>query len=252
MKFEDIIKRVSGLIAGLFIFFVAAGMYLSFKGFIMNSNGQLVLVNQAQASASVSAPEEEGNAEGLTTKIADNINIILPKNHILGDKNAPITIYEFSSFGCTHCADFHLHTLPKLKKDFVETGKVNISFANFPLDKKSMQAALLAACMPSDKYFDFIKLLFKKQRDWGLSFRTEHLLTEYASLNGLSKEEAAKCLQNDKLAQNIIDERQQGIDKLKMQGTPALLIISKHGREVIHGAPNYNDLKALLEQRLQE
>lgn len=251
MKFEDIIKKLSGFIAGFFIFFVAAGMYLSFKGFVMNNNGQLVLVNQAQASTADSATDKDIDTDGLTKKIADNINVILPKGHVLGKKDAPVSIYEFSSFGCYHCADFHLKTLPKLKKDFVESGKVNLSFVNFPLDKKSMSAAMLAACMPSDKYFDFLQLLFKKQRDWGLSMRTEKLLTEYASLNGLSKEEAAKCLKNNKLAQNIIEERQQGIDKLNIQGTPALLIVSKHGKEVIYGAPDYDELKALLEQRLQ-
>ena len=92
--------------------------------------------------------------------------------------------------------------------------------------------------------------MFKKQRDWGLSLRTEKLLAEYASLNGLSKEEVAKCLKNEKLAQNIIEERQQAIEKLKVQGTPALLVVSKDGKEVIHGAPDYELLKAFLEKKL--
>lgn len=247
MKFEDIIKKISGFIAGFFIFFIAAGMYLSFKGFVMNSDGQLVLVNQAQAASTEADPE----AEAISKKIANNINVILPKRPIWGDKKAPISIYEYSSFGCYHCADFHLKTMPKLQKDFIDSGKVNVFFVDFPLDKKSMQAAMLANCMPANKYFEFTKLLFKKQRDWGLSMRTDALLSEYASLNGLSKEEVAKCLKDNKLAQNIIDERQQAIDKLGVQGTPALLIVSKNGKEVVHGAPSYDDLKALIEKNLQ-
>lgn len=244
MKFEDTIKKISGFIAGLFIFFVAAGMYLGLKGFVMNSNGQLVLVNTAQASTS------DADIGNLVQKIPDNINVILPKGHPLGSENAPIAIYEYSSFGCHHCSDFHLKTLPKLKKEFIDTGKLKVVFVDFPLDKKSMHAAMIADCMPANKYHDFISLLFKKQRDWGLSLRSDALLTEYASLNGMSKEEVAKCLKDEKLAQSIVDERQQAIDKLKVQGTPALLIISKDGKEVIHGAPDYDELKVLLEKKL--
>lgn len=76
-------------------------------------------------------------------------------------------------------------------------------------------------------------------------------MAEYASLNGLSKEEVAKCLKNEKLAQNIIEERQQAIEKLNVQGTPALLVVSKDGKEVIHGAPDYDLLKAFLEKSLR-
>lgn len=244
MKFEDTIKKISGFVAGLLIFFIGAGMYLNLKGFIMSPDGRPVLVKEARAAAN---PKE---ADGLAEKIAANVNVILPKGHPVGSKDAPISIYEYSSFGCYHCSDFHLETLPKLQKDFIDSGKVKLVFVDFPLDSKSMMAAMIADCMPEKNYHEFIKLLFKKQRDWGLSLRTEKLLAEYASLNGLSKEEVAKCLKNEKLAQNIIEERQQAIEKLNVQGTPALLVVSKDGKEVIHGAPDYDLLKAFLEKKL--
>lgn len=244
MKFEDTIKKISGFVAGLLIFFISAGMYLNLKGFIMSPDGQPVLVKEARAATTSQETDD------LAQKIAANINVILPQGHPIGNKNAPVSIYEYSSFGCYHCADFHLDTLPKLQKDFIDSGKVKLVFVNFPLDSKSMMAAMIADCMPEKNYHEFIKLLFKKQRDWGLSLRTEKLLTEYASLNGLSKEDVAKCLKNEKLAQNIIEDRQQAIEKLKVQGTPALLIVSKDGKVVIHGAPDYNQLKAFLEKKL--
>ena len=244
MKFEDMIKKISGFVAGFLIFFIAGGMYLNLKGFIIGPDGRPVLVKEAHADVT---PQE---TSGLANKIADDINVILPDGHSLGSNKAPVSIYEYSSFGCYHCADFHLETLPKLKKDFIDNGKVKLVFVSFPLDSKSMMAAMIAKCMPEKNYHEFIKLLFKKQRDWGLSLRTEKLLTEYASLNGLNKEDVAKCLKNEKLAQDIIEERQQAIDKLKIQGTPALLIVSKDGNEVIHGAPDYELLKSFLEKKL--
>ena len=245
MKFEDIIKKISGFAAGLLIFFIAAGMYLNLKGFIMSPNGRPVLVKTAQA-----APSAPQDTDGLSQKIAANVNVILPQGHALGNKNAPISIYEYSSFGCHHCADFHLETLPKLQKDFIDSGKVRVVFVSFPLVSRAMMGAMIASCMPEKNYHEFVSLLFKKQRDWGLSFRPEKLLTEYASLNGMTKEEVAKCLKDEKLAQNIIEERQQAIEKLNVQGTPALLIVSKDGKEVIHGAPDYDLLKTFLNEKL--
>ena len=99
MKFEDTIKKISGFVAGLLIFFIGAGMYLNLKGFIMSPDGHPVLVKEARAAAN---PKE---ADGLAQKIAANVNVILPKGHPVGSKDAPISIYEYSSFGCYHCSD---------------------------------------------------------------------------------------------------------------------------------------------------
>lgn len=244
MKFEDTVKKISGAIAGFVIFFIAAGMYLNLKGFIMSPDGRPVLVQTAKAAPSA----EEVNS--LAQKIDPKINVILPKGHLLGNAKAPITIYEYSSFGCHHCANFHLDTLPQLKKDFIDSGKVKVVFVDFPIDNKSMMASMLTHCIPEKNYHEFLELLFKKQRDWGLSLNAEKVLSEYAALNGLSKEAAAKCLKDDKLAEQIIEERQQAIDKLKVQGTPALLIVDKKGKEVIYGAPDYETLKAYLQKKL--
>lgn len=108
----------------------------------MSPDGHPVLVKEARAAAN---PKE---ADGLAQKIAANVNVILPKGHPVGSKDAPISIYEYSSFGCYHCSDFHLETLPKLQKDFIDSGKVKLVFVDFPLDSKSMMAAMIADCMP--------------------------------------------------------------------------------------------------------
>ena len=245
MKFENILKKASAAVAGTVVFLLAAGMYLSLKGFVFTNNGQIVLVKDAQAN-----PLLGGSPAELTTPIADNIALTLPEDKVLGKKNAPLALYEFSSFGCTHCADFHLDTLPELQKEFIDSGKLKVIFAPFPLDRKSMQAAMIASCIPAENYYDYIKTVFKNQREWALSARSDQVLADFAAHNGISKETALKCLKNDKIAEEILDIRHQGIDKLNIQGTPSFLLIANGKKEMIYGAPSYPVLKNLLLQKL--
>ena len=240
MNFETIIKRISQVLAAAFVFIMADGFYLSVKGFDW-VNGNLVLVRQAEASQRTSNVIQNQTTPSLFNMTAQ---------YVLGDKNAPVTIYEFSSLGCSHCADFHLNTLPKFKQEYIDTGKVKLIFADFPIDAKSMKAAMLARCMPEDKYFDFLSLIFKKQLSWGLSFKTEKIFTSYAELEGIDKAKAKSCMEDDDMAKEIMSIRQDGMEKLNIQGTPAFLIRSKLGEEVIHGAPNYQHLQEVVNKYL--
>ena len=254
MNFEEVIKKLSAIVASFVVFFLAAGMYLAFKGFVMTESGELVLVRAAHASSEPLPGEHSYKQEVEWAKARENSknNFNYPKNHVLGKRNAPVAIYEYSSLGCFHCADLHLDTLPKIKEQYIDTGKVKLIYADFPLDKKSMQGAMLARCMPKDKYYDFLNLLYKKQREWSSSKKSEQILIDYAALNGLSKEKAESCLKDDNVAKELIAIRQDAIDTLKIQGTPSLLISTKKGYEVIHGARNFEDLKAIIDEKLAE
>ena len=240
MKFERIIKNLSSLVAAVVIFFMAGGMYLSSKGFEMTEDGNIVLVQPAAAQ------------EDLTNLPDIPDNFVLPDEHSIGDKNAPVTLYEYSSFGCSHCADFHLHTLPKLKEQFVDQGKLRIVFVPFPIDRESMNAALLAECVDEDKYFPFVDVLFKKQREWGLSRNPDKVLKQYAALSGLSQEKAELCLKNDDNAREILSNRQNGISQLGIQGTPSFVISSQGKSEMLPGVHSYESFAALIEDRLAE
>ena len=123
--FEKVIKRISATVAGCIVFVLVSGMYLSAKGFQVDDNGNFVLMNQASAK----------DVEEQVKEIP--LNFGFPQEHVLGDENAKVTLYEYSSFGCTHCADFHLETLPTIVKDYVDTGMIKVAFVPFPLDKNS-------------------------------------------------------------------------------------------------------------------
>lgn len=238
MKFENIIKKVSGFIAAFVVFFMAAGFYLSVKGFEMNQNGELVLISSAQAASEVAPAPKTIPA-----------NFVMPESHVIGESTAPVTIYEYSSFGCFHCADFHLNTLPKIKEKYIDNGQVRLVFVPFPIDRASMSAAMLAECVPADKYFAFTDLLFKKQREWGLSRDPEKVLKQYAALSGVSSEKADGCLKNDEVAQEILEVRQDGVTQLGIQGTPSFVISTAEGKELLSGAPTMEKLDEIFTQK---
>lgn len=242
MKFESVIRKISSWAAAVIIYLVALSLYLGAKGFALGPDNRPVLVKSAQAAVS-----RDTAAKNLIPT-----NLVLPQGRSLGKNSAPITIYEFSSLGCSHCADFHLKTLPGINDKYIKTGKVRVVFVDFPIDAKSMQAALAAQCMPPQKYFDFLSLLFKKQREWGLSTNTSKLLTQYASLNGISAERLERCLKDKKTAQEIIDKRQEAINHLHIQGTPTLIIASAKEREVFAGAPGVSELEKILDAKLAQ
>lgn len=235
MKFEDIVRTISSWVAGVAVFLIALGIYLSSKGFVMGPDGVPVLMKTAQAG------EKE---------VKINNNAVLPTGHVMGQASAPVAIYEFSSYGCFHCADFHLKTLPEIKKNYIDKGLVRLVFIPFPLEAKSMQAAMIAECIGKDKYFAFVDLLFKKQREWGLSNKSDRVLAQYAALSGLGGEKAEACLHDDTKAREIITRRQQAIENFKIQGTPAFLIVSGKDREMMYGAPSYKEMSQAIDRRL--
>ncbi len=235
MKFEETIKKLSAIAAGFFIFFIAAGMYLSLKGFQL-IDGNIVLVKSAAASE-------------LETQSVP-MNVVIPGGRSLGSAKAPVVLYEYSSFGCTHCADFHLETLPQIKKEYIDKGKVRLVFVNFPLDQSSLKAALVASCLPNTKYFDFINTLFKKQREWGWAFDSEKALAELASLNGISKKRAYECMKDKSRAEEIVSRRQDAMKILDIQGTPTFVVAGRSSREVVFGALNFDEMKKLIDKKL--
>ena len=240
---EKFIKNLSTVITSVLFYIIASYVYLSHKGFVYE-NGTFTLVKEANAAA----PTEPLQ---FANRIDPQIAINFKTDNAVGDKNAPLTLFEFSSLGCSHCADFHLNILPELKKDFVDNGKLKIVFVNFPLEAKSMKGAMISECLMADKKEKFINTVFLKQREWMLSFKTEDMLVKYAIDEDFTKEQADSCLADDSLAKNILADRQEAIDKLKMQGTPAFLFSSNGLNEIIYGVPAYEELKEYIESRLQ-
>ena len=238
MNFENIIKKISALVASVVVFVLTLGMYLSFKGFVFYPDGRIELVAPANA-----AQKNEQNG-----KIAPNL--LIPWGPQLGSNKAKVTLYEFSSYGCYHCAEFQLKTLPEIKKKYIDTGILRVVFSDFPLDRNSMQASLLAHCFSGNKFFEFSDMLFAKPREWGLKSNPNETFIKYAKAFGLNEENAKACMQDKEVAEQIMEKRQFAIANLGISGTPSFVISSVKGREIIYGAPDVKTLEQLIQKYL--
>lgn len=237
---EKIIEKISRYLSFVVVFCLAAFFYFNYKGFTLTEDGRLVLQEQLANAA---------EKNGIAIVLPKNLSINATGKFAEGSAVAPITLYEFSSLGCPHCADFHLDVVPRLEKEYVDKGLLRIIFVNFPLDKKAMQAAMVLQCATPDNYHAFLSRLFEKQRFWYLSNDTVPL-HQYAGEFGISYDEVEACLHDDNMAQTIISDRQQGLKQLKMTGTPALLFSGRDGNEIIYSAASFNTLKKYLDERL--
>lgn len=236
---DDFIKKISNILSLAVVFVFSAGFYFNYKGFVYE-NGKIELRKQEAA-----AVEHNGIAAVLPKSVVINAS----QKYSVGKKDAPLTMFEYSSLGCPHCADFHLDVVPDLTKEYVEKGLLRIVFVHFPLDKNSMKAAMISKCLLYDDYFSFIDDMFSTQRSWGLSNDDEQLF-KHAAEHGLSYDETLACMKNDKTAQEIIADRQEALDRLKMQGTPTFFITGADGNEIIYGLTNYRHITNYLDGRL--
>ena len=167
---------------------------------------------------------------------------------ILGKANAPITVLEYVSFTCSHCADFTNTVLPELEKKYIETGKVRFILVDFPLDGSSLKAALLARCMPEEQFYPFVKVLFSNMKQWATSTNVEQTLLQYAKLGGLSEEKGKTCLKNTGHMDAIVAKRKAAGDKYEIDSTPTFII--NDGKEKVVGLRKAEEFGAIFDKLL--
>ena len=141
----------------------------------------------------------------------------------IGTDSAPITVIEYASMTCPHCAHFSETTFPELKKRYIDTGKVRFIFREFPLDRLAFAGFLLARCVPSDKYFPMIETLFAQQRDWVVQSPLQPMRA-IAKQAGVSQEAFDACLEDHKLIEGIEKVRSQAADKFGVNSTPTFFV----------------------------
>jgi protein-disulfide isomerase len=144
----------------------------------------------------------------------------------IGPANATVTITEYASMTCPHCAAFNKDVFPKIKSEYVDTGKVRYVFREFPLDIKAAAGSMLARCIAKDdsgKYFAVIDMLFKQQNDWVLKNTTE-TLTRIGKQAGLSQQGVEGCLKDQALLDKIAADQKYASEVLKVDSTPTFFI----------------------------
>lgn len=142
----------------------------------------------------------------------------------LGKADAPVTLIEYSSLTCPHCADFHKDVLPELTAGYVDTGKLRYVFRDFPLEPRAMAAAMVARCLDPARYFGFIDMLFRDQAGWA---KSKDLLSELrvrAGLAGLAPADVDACLDNRALMEGIRKRAEEGQAQYGIDSTPSFVL----------------------------
>lgn len=167
---------------------------------------------------------------------------IRPDDRILGKPDAPVTIFEFASLTCPHCAAFEREILPKIKAEWIDTGKAKLVFRDFPLDGSALKAAMVARCAPADRFYGFIDVLFAQQDSWGRGADPTPSLARLAKLGGMSDEQFQSCMKDDALQNKILASRLAGEKEFQVESTPTFLI---NGKRII-GAQPYDKFDEVL------
>lgn len=147
----------------------------------------------------------------------------------LGDANAPVTVYEYASMTCGHCAAFHETVFPHVKTELIDTGKIRFVYRDFPLNAPAAKAAALARCMPEQRFFPFVSSVFKTQQSWIMSENYEENLIKLAGLAGVDRDRAQACMNDKALETKIMQLMQEGNTKYNINSTPSFVFFDKDG-----------------------
>lgn len=165
-----------------------------------------------------------GTAHAQSIDMADLVKPGPLGDKILGDEKAPVTIIEYASLTCSHCANFHATVYPVLKKNYIDTGKVRFIFREFPRDPVDIGAFMLARCAPGDKYFPMVDVLFDQQQNWAFTREAAKQLLTIAKQAGFTEDAFNKCLTDRKLADEVQAVGRRGYEKFKVDSTPTVFI----------------------------
>ncbi len=166
----------------------------------------------------------------------------------LGSADAPVTMIEYSSLGCPHCAAFHRDTLPRIKKEYIDTGKLRLVFRDFPLGAPALAAAMIARCSGPRKYFGFIEILFRSQAQWSRSDTPLKALTRVSRFGGMTEADVEACLKYQALLESIHKGAEAAQKNHQINSTPTFLI----GGGMISGAQPFETFKKAIDKALKK
>jgi protein-disulfide isomerase len=166
------------------------------------------------------------------------------QDNVLGNPDAPVTILEYASMTCPHCAHFSMDVLPEVKERLITTGKAKLIFREFPLDQLAMKASKMARCAPRDKYFDLIEVIFRNQDRWIKAEDPEKSLMQLGTLAGMTEERMKTCINSQELEAAILSGLQEGQSKYAIKSTPTFIF--NYGAETFAGGRSADEFEATV------
>ena len=194
----------------------------------------LTLAAALPAAAQAPTPADKANAESALAVSA--------QDRVLGKPDAPITIIEYASLSCSHCAHFAGEVLPKLKGKWIDSGKAKLILRDFPLDEPALLAQMAARCAPPERYYPLVETLFETQDKWAVAKDWRAALERIARLGGIGKKEFDSCLGNKAIEDQVAQSRLTAATQLGVNSTPTFFVNGKK----YDGAPTFEAFDELL------
>ncbi len=194
--------------------------------------------NKPQATVAAAAPQVELGALPATPAEALQLQ---PSDKVLGRFGAPITVIEYASFTCSHCADFATTTFPKFEKEWIETGKAVYVLRELPWDNLALGMSAVARCVPNEQYYAMAKALFAAQKTI-VTGEPLPTIKAVAAQAGLSSEQVDACIADANIQRDILRNKEIARSVLAVKGTPAFFI----NGEAVEGAVDYKTFNEAL------
>ncbi|KEO54530.1 DsbA family protein [Thioclava pacifica] len=194
----------------------------------------------SEASLITAAQAQEASADQNAVQTLPDV--------VLGQEDAPVTVIEYASYTCPHCADWHTEEFPKLKADYIDTGKVKFIQREVYFDKFGLWAGLIAQCGGDMKYYAIANMLYDKQREWIGDGKQQTIVDNLHKIGlqaGLTKDQVTTCMNDEKRAEQLVATYQQNASADKIDATPSFII---NGTK--YSNMSWSDFKKILDDDL--
>lgn len=215
---------------------VPAGLLLS----ACSDSGQQGTANASPASAATAAPPASG-----TLDMAEVLKEGALPDKVKGSADARVTVVEYASMTCSHCAHFAVNTYPEVEKKYIDTGKVRFILREFPFDPRAEAGFMLARCA-GDNYFPMIDVLFRQQMNWAAAENVKDAMFQLAKLAGFTQESFNACLTDQNLLDQVRAVQKRGAEEFRIDSTPTFIINGK----VYKGAMSIDEFSAVIDPLL--
>ena len=237
-KINTFLYLFVGFLFSIIVIFVA--IRYDFKGSSLDSAAETVSEKAAKSKVIVEKSEKVlAQKKALLSDTSGDF--------YLGKEFAPVTLIEYASLSCPHCAHFHTEVVEKLIPSYVDTGKVKYVFREFPTSKSGLDAAKIARCAGGDRYFSFVKVFFKSQETWAFSKDYLNTLKSIAKIGGIDEARFNECLTSKDIENQILGTQKQANDVLDVKSTPTFFI----NGNIHEGFKSYDDVSHEIDRLLK-
>jgi protein-disulfide isomerase len=194
-----------------------------------------------KAPAPTASTESAASAEEIARAKA-----ISADDFTIGKADAPVTVIEYASLTCPHCANFHVNVLPRLKTEYIDTGKVRMAFRDFPLDQAALAAAMVARCAGRERHYGITSLFFARQQQWAGANESIGAMARLTGLAGMSADDVQACLKKEDVEKAVLDQRLLSEKVFAINATPSFII-----NGTLHsGGMTFEEFKAVIDPLL--